>query len=305
VVKSLWSGWATGCLILWRFARPHTIYGTSASVVGLYGLASPGIPVALGQLPLLGGALLACLAMNIYIVGLNQLMDVEIDRINKPWLPIAAGDLTVRQGWGIIGVCGSVGILLSWIQIPYLVLTVGLSALIGTAYSLPPLRLKRFPFMAALSITVVRGWIVNLGLFAAFQQAMTGSVRLEGSILALVVFITIFGIVISVFKDIPDMEGDRRFQIATFSLQWGALPVLNAAVGILVGSYLILGILGSLLLPQVNVGILSSTHLAAAGILGYYRHRLSSKDPQAIMEYYFLIWRLFYAEYLLYPLAFI
>jgi homogentisate phytyltransferase/homogentisate geranylgeranyltransferase len=25
--------------VLWRFARPHTVYGTSASVVGLYLLA--------------------------------------------------------------------------------------------------------------------------------------------------------------------------------------------------------------------------------------------------------------------------
>ena len=38
--------------------------------------------------------------VNVFIVGINQLEDVEIDRINKPFLPIAAGDLTVRGRGG-------------------------------------------------------------------------------------------------------------------------------------------------------------------------------------------------------------
>ena len=32
--------------------------------------------------------------MNVFIVGVNQITDVEIDRVNKPELPIAAGDLS-------------------------------------------------------------------------------------------------------------------------------------------------------------------------------------------------------------------
>ena len=39
--------------------------------------------------------LVAALTVNIAIVGVNQITDVEIDRINKPWLPIAAGDLSL------------------------------------------------------------------------------------------------------------------------------------------------------------------------------------------------------------------
>ncbi len=286
--------------MLWRFARPHTLYGTTASVVGLYGLV--GIPVLDGGL--LTVTWLACLAMNVYIVGLNQLLDVDIDRINKPWLPLAAGDLTMRQGLWIVLGCGVLGILLALTQIPYLALTVGLSGLIGTAYSLPPLRLKRFPWLAAFCITVVRGWIVNLGLFATFQFALTGSVQLPGSLIALILFITTMGIVIAIFKDIPDMEGDRRFQIATFSLKLGAKPVLDGSVVILIGSYLAMGILGPWMLPDANGWVLAGIHIGGGGLLGWRRHQLQIKDPQAVMKYYYLIWRLFYAEYLLYPLAF-
>ncbi len=42
-------------------------------------------------------ALLPALLMNIAIVGLNQLTDVEIDRVNKPYLPLASGELTIPQ----------------------------------------------------------------------------------------------------------------------------------------------------------------------------------------------------------------
>ena len=37
------------------------------------------------------------------------------------------------------------------------------SALLGTAYSLPPLRLKRFPVLAAVCIMGVRGGLINWG----------------------------------------------------------------------------------------------------------------------------------------------
>ena len=39
--------------------------------------------------------LVACLAANIYVVGLNQLTDIAIDQVNKPTLPLAAGTLDV------------------------------------------------------------------------------------------------------------------------------------------------------------------------------------------------------------------
>ena len=63
----------------------------------------PGVAVGdgLGDLAL---TLLAGAAVNVYIVGLNQCEDVEIDRINKPGLPIAAGRLSLRTAWRIVAV---------------------------------------------------------------------------------------------------------------------------------------------------------------------------------------------------------
>ena len=115
---------------LWEFTRPHTIIGTVAAVCALYVLATHAAQrqdIALWAL-----VLAASLAVNIYVVGLNQITDVEIDRINKPYLPIAAGDLSMTQAWWIVGVCGLVPVLLALTQ--GTVELVGVLAEIGRAH---------------------------------------------------------------------------------------------------------------------------------------------------------------------------
>ena len=91
---SAWPG------VLWRFSRPHTVVGTAVSIVALWSLA----PERTGIADLLA-VIVAGLAVNVFIVGINQIYDVEIDRINKPFLPIAAGELTLRAARLVVGGC--------------------------------------------------------------------------------------------------------------------------------------------------------------------------------------------------------
>ena len=44
-----------------------------------------------GLLPRAALGVVALLAGNGYIVGINQIYDVDIDAVNKPFLPVAAG----------------------------------------------------------------------------------------------------------------------------------------------------------------------------------------------------------------------
>jgi homogentisate solanesyltransferase len=50
-------------------------------------------PLDWGLLPRACLGVLALLAGNGYIVGINQIYDVDIDTVSKPFLPIAAGAL--------------------------------------------------------------------------------------------------------------------------------------------------------------------------------------------------------------------
>ena len=171
------------------------------------------------------GAWLACLCGNVYIVGLNQLEDVAIDKINKPHLPLASGDFSLSTGKLIVSVTGILALLIAGLLSPYLLGMVAISLAIGTAYSLPPIRLKRFPVWAALCIFTVRGAVVNLGLFLHFSR----SLNIPVTVWALTLFVIVFTVAIAIFKDVPDLEGDRQYQISTFTIALGQERVFNLA----------------------------------------------------------------------------
>lgn len=289
----------------WKFSRPHTIIGTSLSVLALYpiALATTGSQLTLGGLEQVLGAMLACLCGNVYIVGLNQIEDVEIDRINKPHLPIAAGEFSKRQAQWIVGILGSLALLLAGLLGSWLLLMVSLSLAIGTAYSLPPIRLKQFPFWASFCIFTVRGAIVNLGLFLHFSHSLLGRVFFPPApVWALTLFIVVYTFVIAIFKDIPDMEGDKQYNISTFTIQLGKPVVFNLARWVITVCYLGM-MLAGFFLPSVNPVFLGITHLLALGLLWWRSLGVDLQDKSAIASFYQFIWKLFFLEYLIFPVA--
>jgi homogentisate phytyltransferase / homogentisate geranylgeranyltransferase len=291
----------------WKFSRPHTIIGTSLSVLGLYAIGLANQAVLTPHITQLLGTWLACLCGNIYIVGLNQLEDIEIDRINKPHLPLAANEFSKIEAQLIVGITGILALILAGLMGPFLLGMVGISLLLGTAYSLPPIRLKRFPFWAAFCIFSVRGAIVNLGLFLHFNSVLPERVvqtlAVPPEVWALTMFILVFTVGIAIFKDIPDMEGDRQYHITTFTLQLGAPAVFNLTRWVLTACYLGMTIAGLLWLPAVNPIFLVITHLSALVLMWWRSMNVDLHNKSAIAQFYQFIWKLFFVEYLIFPTA--
>lgn len=289
----------------WKFSRPHTIAGTSFSVFALYAIARSQTalaPTSESWWQLLG-TLFACLCGNVYIVGLNQLHDIEIDKINKPHLPVAAGEFSRELGQRLVAVSGLWALLGAWLLGPWLLAMVGISLAIGTAYSLPPIRLKRFPFWASFCIFTVRGVIVNLGLFLHFSWVLGLNPSIPLSVWTLTLFIFGFAFAIAIFKDIPDMEGDRLYHISTFTLRLGARTVLNLGRWIISACYLAAIVVGLFWLSDVNPVFLGVTHLAGVVLLWWRSWRVDLEDKVAIASFYQFIWKLFFLEYLIFPAA--
>ncbi|MBD2776806.1 homogentisate phytyltransferase [Iningainema tapete] len=288
---------------LWKFSRPHTIVGTSLSVLGLFLIAVAFGDGGFSLLPVLG-SWVATLCGNVYIVGLNQLEDVEIDRINKPHLPLASGEFSRREGQWIVGVTGFLALLLAWLNGPFLFGMVAVSLAIGTAYSLPPIRLKRFPFWAALCIFSVRGAIVNLGLFLHFSWVFQGRQWfIPSAVWVLTVFILVFTSAIAIFKDIPDMEGDLKYNISTFTIKLGQSAVFNLARWVLTVCYVGMILVAVLRLAEVNSLFLVVTHVLALGLMWWRSWDVDLQDKVAISRFYQFIWKLFFLEYLIFPVA--
>ncbi len=286
-----------------KFSRPHTVIGTTLSVVSLYFIAWTTVVPAEFHVSGLIIALVSCLGANIYIVGLNQITDIDIDRINKPDLPLAAGDFSLRTGWKIILAAVAISILLAISQGKFLAFTVIFSLLIGTAYSLPPVRLKRFHFWAAACIFTIRGLIVNIFLFLHFQFLMNGAEKIPPKIWALTIFMFGISLVIAWFKDIPDMMGDRRFQIITLTIKLGARKVFNIGLGLLSLCYLGLIAAGIVGLPGADAAVLVISHLILFAILLQVARKIDPLKKRQISRFYLFTWILFYAEYIFYAAA--
>jgi homogentisate phytyltransferase/homogentisate geranylgeranyltransferase len=296
---------ARAASVLWRFSRPHTIIGTAVSVAGLLTIVVAEHPGADAGRAAFHGfwTLVAALSVNVFIVGINQISDVEIDRVNKPFLPIAAGDLATESAWWIVAAAGALPLVLALTQGAPETAAVAAALAIGAAYSLPPARLKRFPIVASLCVSGVRSAIVNLGVAAHFTSALTGSASIPDAVWALTAFVLPFSLAIAILKDVPDAEGDRRYEIATFTVRHGGRAVMRAGLAVLTAAYLGMAILGPLLVEGADPILLSVTHLAALALMFAAARGVDPSDRAGFTQLYLRVWQLFFLEYLIVPLC--
>ncbi len=285
---------------LWQFSRPHTILGSICSVVTLYILATSGHVAQHYILLIL--TLIASLACNVCIVGLNQIIDVHLDKINKPNLPLAAGTMLMATAHNIVVLCGILAVVVGFVASTYLGWLIVVITAIGYIYSVPPIQLKRHHLPAAISITLVRGLLVNLGMYIHFRYALYGihwQVALPQYIWPLTAFIAAFSVAIAWFKDLPDTEGDAAYNYKTLAIVyskkvalWGGSLMVSTAYLYCIywcyrydvavhGYYLLISHIVLLLLFLLNIASVSS-------------------NPASIKPFYLRFWVLFFAEYIVY-----
>ena len=284
-----------------EFTRPHTIIGTTLAVWVLYAVAVADAHRS--SLPTALLAYAASLAVNVYIVGINQITDVEIDRINKPYLPLAAGTLSRAAATAIVALAGGGSLVLAALAGRYLFATIAIVFVIGSLYSLPPVRLKRFPLLAAAAITLARAVVGNVGVYLTYSDKLTGTASLPPHVQLFVAFMLGFVVVIAVMKDIPDIDGDRRHQIATLVGRLGARRTLLLCHVILTTCYVATIALAFAGVPHIHRGVLLGTHALALAVLWVRAARLDADDHHAVVAHYMFIWKLFYLEFAAFPIA--
>lgn len=288
------------------FSRPHTIVGTVVAVVVLYVTAARWVGVAVGADPVvLVLALVAAMATNLYIVGVNQVTDVAIDRINKPWLPLAAGTMTMPAGRALVGASAVVALAVGAVAGRWMLVAAAIGIAVGSAYSLPPLRFKRSHVLAAVAITSVRALVVNLVVFLHFQQVLGGTAAggVPGHVWALTGAVLGLTIAIAWFKDLPDTEGDAAHQVSTLVLVLGPRRVLGIGLAVLGASLVAVVAAAVVGLPGVSKPALAIGHLVLLAVVATMARRLDLTDQESVRRFYAGIWRLFVAEYLVFFLA--
>jgi len=174
---------------------------------------------------------------------------------------------------------------------------------LGAIYSVPPIRTKRNALAAGLTIATVRGFLLNFGVYYAVKDALGAPFSWSPKVSFIARFMTAFATVIAVTKDLPDVEGDRAFNISTLATKVGVSKIAKGATLCLFLNYVhavatgVLAKAGTFnLIPMVG------GHAALATVLLARFRQLEPEKLASIKTYYKHIWDLFYLEYVLYTL---
>ncbi|XP_038976241.1 probable homogentisate phytyltransferase 2, chloroplastic [Phoenix dactylifera] len=291
----------------WRFLRPHTIRGTALGSIALVARALVESPELINWRLTFKAfyGLIALICGNGYIVGINQIYDIGIDKVNKPYLPIAAGDLSVESAWFLVLFFAAAGLLIvGWNFGSFISSLYSLGLFLGTIYSVPPFRLKRYPVVAFLIIATVRGFLLNFGVYYATRAALGLTFKWSSPVAFITTFVTVFALVIAITKDLPDVEGDRKFQISTLATRLGVRNIAFLGSGLLLANYLG-AILVAIYMPQIfrrSIMVPAHAIFALGLILQAWVLEQAKYTKEAISQFYRFIWNLFYAEYIIFPL---
>ncbi|KAM7469200.1 hypothetical protein LguiA_007383 [Lonicera macranthoides] len=290
----------------YRFSRPHTVIGTALSIISVSLLAVENLS-DFSPLFITGvlEAIVAALMMNIYIVGLNQLSDIDIDKVNKPYLPLASGEYSVTTGVMIVSSFAIMSFWLGWVVGSWpLFWALFISFVLGTAYSIniPLLRWKRFALVAAMCILAVRAVIVQIAFYLHMQTFVYGRpIAFSKPVIFATGFMSFFSVVIALFKDIPDIVGDKIYGIRSFTVRLGQERVFWICISLLEMAYIVAILVGASSSCLWSKCVTVVGHVALATLLWDRTKSIDFQSKTSLTTFYMFIWKLFYAEYLLIP----
>ena len=215
-------------------------------------LWAPGLLTA----PLVGAAMAALL--NAGNNALNQIYDLDIDRVNKPKRPLPSGRLTIQQVWWFTNITYALALALAWLVAPgkrhECFWLVAIAVVCTYLYSVPPFRTKRLGIWANVTIAIPRGVLLKVAGWSSVKTIVGVEPWYIGCIFGL------FLLGATTTKDFADMDGDRRGGCRTLPIQYGVrraawmispsfvIPFvminIGAAMRILTGNFWLLQILG-------------------------------------------------------------
>jgi len=242
-------------------ARPFTLVapalGFMSGALTAVGAAPREVWTSSLLVPPILGSLMAA-TLNAGNNALNQIYDLEIDRVNKPRRPLTSGRLTIAQARRFTWITYLLSLVLAWMVAPggrhecfWLVVVAVMCTFI---YSVPPLRTKRLGIWANVTIAIPRGTLLKVAGWSSVKTIMSIEAWYIGAIFGL------FLLGATTTKDFADMEGDRLGGCRTLPIQYGvrraawmispsfvvpfAMIPAGAWLGVLTGNFWLLQTLG-------------------------------------------------------------
>lgn len=242
-------------------ARPFTLVapalGFISGALTAVGAAPPEPWSAALLVPPVLGSIMAAV-LNGGNNALNQIYDLEIDRVNKPTRPLPSGRLSIAQAWTFSVITYGLALVLAWLVAPggrhECFWLVAIAVVCTLLYSIPPFRTKRLGIWANVTIAIPRGTLLKVAGWSSVKTISGIEPWYIGAIFGL------FLLGATTTKDFADMEGDRRGGCRTLPIQYGVrraawmispsfvvpflMIPLGAWIGVLTGNFWLLQLLG-------------------------------------------------------------
>jgi chlorophyll/bacteriochlorophyll a synthase len=194
-----------------ELARPFTLappaLGVLSGAVTAWGAGHSRPPVTVDLLlPVLWGTLMAAV-LNAANNAVNQIYDLDIDRVNKPKRPLPSGALTMGEAGVFTAVTAALAWVLAWLASPdgrhECFWIVVFTTFLCWIYSAPPIWTKRRGFLANITIAIPRGVLLKVAGWSTVKTILGLEPWYIGSIFGL------FLLGAASTKDFADIEGDR------------------------------------------------------------------------------------------------
>ncbi|HHE54547.1 MAG TPA: hypothetical protein ENL21_02110 [Caldithrix abyssi] len=197
------------CLIqhlknFWRLSRPLNVFIAMLTIL-VAAFISP-------QFHLNYKLYLAILISGLMTAGaniINDIYDIEIDRINKPNRPLPSGKVTVKEAWIYFTLSYSGAIVLSYFCGRAMFAIAFVIGLLLIVYSM---RLKRTVLWGNLTVSLATAVAFIYGALAV-EDWQSGIIP--------AVFAFLFHLGREIIKDMQDLEGDVQHQSITFPARFG------------------------------------------------------------------------------------
>ena len=188
-----------------KIIRPLNFLITFVSVIVVAIICSPD------KLPGLNVFLAALTASLVLASGnsINDIHDIEIDKINKPLRPLPSGKLSIKEAYRLYILLVIVPIVLSFLVSEMALIIVLISILLLFLYSK---YLKRILLVGNITVAFLTGLVF-----------IFGGVVVENPAAAIVpaVFAFLINLIREIVKDLEDVEGDTIAGVITFPAKFG------------------------------------------------------------------------------------
>jgi 4-hydroxybenzoate polyprenyltransferase len=208
-----------------RLARPFTLLAPSLGMVSGGIVAWFAVPhERLGDARVLFANLIlgavAAALLNAASNALNQVYDLDIDRVNKPDRPLPSGAISTRGALAFsaataLGALVLAALCSSFTGRPDVLLLFIAASVFSVLYSAPPARMKMRGWLANATVAIPRGVLLKVAGWSLASSMLS----VEAWYIGLIMGLFLFGATTT--KDFSDITGDAMYGVRTLPVVYG------------------------------------------------------------------------------------